>query len=137
VGDSLRLGQVLLNLVGNAVKFTDQGEVSVTVEMDSTPNEPQVTDLVGLRFKVRDTGLGMNAEQMAGIFTSFFQDASQRSGRGRQPNTGHSRCSSRARVGDSSDESTRTARSMRHKVRGGGTGNGGSKTIKQGTPFAF
>jgi len=72
-GDPLRLGQVLLNLCSNAVKFTEQGEiVVVTVKADSS-HDGRVT----LRFTVRDTGIGMDAEQMGRLFQPFNQlDAS-------------------------------------------------------------
>ncbi|MBM7060310.1 response regulator [Pseudomonas sp. UL073] len=72
LGDPLRLGQVLLNLGINAVKFTDHGEVVVGVEqVDSA--EPDVE----LHFWVKDTGIGMTAEQCERIFQSFMQaDAS-------------------------------------------------------------
>jgi PAS domain S-box-containing protein len=68
VGDSLRLGQVLINLVGNAIKFTEQGEVTVSVEVAG--QEPEA---VRLRFQVRDTGIGMSEEQLARLFTAFTQ----------------------------------------------------------------
>ena len=73
LGDPLRLGQVLLNLCSNAVKFTEQGEiVVVTVKADSA-QDGRVT----LRFTVRDTGIGMDAEQLARLFQPFDQlDAS-------------------------------------------------------------
>ena len=65
-GDSLRLRQVLLNLIGNAVKFTDQGEVSVRVAL--SPGIP-----FGLRFDVIDTGIGMTPESLKHVFESFAQ----------------------------------------------------------------
>ncbi|MBU1664517.1 MAG: response regulator, partial [Gammaproteobacteria bacterium] len=67
-GDPLRLGQVLTNLVGNALKFTDQGEISVLVEA-----LPARAGLVTLRFTVRDSGLGMSEAQQAALFTAFTQ----------------------------------------------------------------
>ncbi|GAB6044077.1 hypothetical protein JCM17961_47610 [Endothiovibrio diazotrophicus] len=63
-GDARRLRQVLLNLVANAVKFTEEGEVVVTVEAP-TPAE--------LRFTVRDSGIGIPPEKLATIFDAFVQ----------------------------------------------------------------
>jgi two-component system sensor histidine kinase/response regulator len=68
VGDPLRLGQILINLVNNAVKFTDHGEVLVTVIL-----EEQLTDSVKLKFSVRDSGIGMTPEQSARLFQPFSQ----------------------------------------------------------------
>ena len=68
VGDPLRLEQVLLNLANNAVKFTEQGEVAVTVEaITLTPDQAR------LRFSVRDTGIGIPPEQQARLFDAFAQ----------------------------------------------------------------
>ena len=67
-GDPLRLGQVLLNLTGNAVKFTERGEIVVSVDLCRL-DEHGVT----LRFAVSDTGIGMNADQLARLFQSFNQ----------------------------------------------------------------
>lgn len=72
IGDALRLQQVLVNLVGNAIKFTAHGEVSVLVQRLGPDAET-----VNLYFQVRDTGIGMTPEQRARLFTPFFQaDAS-------------------------------------------------------------
>ncbi len=68
VGDPLRLGQILINLVNNAVKFTEHGEVVVTVAL-----EEQLADRVKLRFSVRDSGIGMTPEQSAKLFQAFAQ----------------------------------------------------------------
>jgi PAS domain S-box-containing protein len=68
VGDPLRLGQILINLVNNAVKFTEKGEVLVRVAM-----EEQVSDRVRLKFSVSDTGIGMTPEQSARLFQAFTQ----------------------------------------------------------------
>jgi signal transduction histidine kinase/CheY-like chemotaxis protein/HPt (histidine-containing phosphotransfer) domain-containing protein len=72
VGDPLRLGQILVNLGNNAVKFTDRGEIVIGVE----PAE-QTGEEVELHFWVRDTGIGMTPEQCGKLFQSFSQaDAS-------------------------------------------------------------
>ena len=68
VGDPLRLGQVLINLVNNAIKFTERGEVLVMVSI-----EEQFTDGVKLKFSVRDSGIGMTPEQSARLFQPFSQ----------------------------------------------------------------
>ncbi len=68
IGDPLRLGQILINLVNNAVKFTDRGEVLVTVAL-----EEQLTDRVKVKFSVRDSGIGMTPEQSARLFQAFAQ----------------------------------------------------------------
>ena len=68
VGDPLRLGQVLINLVNNAVKFTEHGEIVVTVTL-----EERVSDRVKLKFAVRDTGIGMTPKQIARLFQAFSQ----------------------------------------------------------------
>jgi signal transduction histidine kinase/ActR/RegA family two-component response regulator len=67
VGDSLRIRQVLLNLAGNAVKFTQQGEVAIEINRQSR----------GLRFEVKDTGIGIPIEARERLFANFSQvDAS-------------------------------------------------------------
>jgi len=68
VGDPLRLGQILINLANNAVKFTDSGEIVVSTELVKK-NKAQVT----LKFSVQDTGVGMTAEQAAKLFQPFMQ----------------------------------------------------------------
>ncbi len=67
-GDALRLAQILNNLVGNALKFTERGEIRVSVER-SEPSGPQHE----LRFSVEDTGIGMSIEQQAQLFEAFSQ----------------------------------------------------------------
>ncbi len=67
-GDPLRLRQVLINLLGNAIKFTERGEVVLTVENDPEANAPGM-----LRFIVRDTGIGIPPESLKTVFESFTQ----------------------------------------------------------------
>jgi two-component system, sensor histidine kinase and response regulator len=68
IGDPGRLSQVILNLVGNAVKFTSQGEIEVTVAMGDL-HKGQVC----VRFAVRDTGIGISPEKQKTVFTAFEQ----------------------------------------------------------------
>jgi len=68
VGDPLRLGQILINLVSNAVKFTQRGEIVVTVVLTE-----RVSGRVNLKFSVRDSGIGMTPEQAARLFQPFSQ----------------------------------------------------------------
>jgi Amt family ammonium transporter len=65
--DPLRLRQVLVNLVGNAIKFTDQGTVRITARL------AQDSDLPRICFDVTDTGIGMNEEQIGRLFRAFIQ----------------------------------------------------------------
>jgi PAS domain S-box-containing protein len=68
IGDPLRIRQVLTNLIGNAIKFTERGEVLVEVEPD-----PQEGSSGGLKFSVRDSGIGIDADKLATIFSAFTQ----------------------------------------------------------------
>jgi PAS domain S-box-containing protein len=68
VGDPLRLNQVLLNLVSNAIKFTAQGKVSIKVNLLDTSD-----DHLRLEFSVQDSGIGMSSEQTSKLFQSFVQ----------------------------------------------------------------
>ena len=68
IGDPLRLGQVLTNLTSNAIKFTESGEIVVSVNMVSREEENVV-----LRFSVKDTGVGLSEEQIGKLFQSFSQ----------------------------------------------------------------
>lgn len=68
VGDSLRLHQVLVNLIGNALKFTEQGHVTVAAALAKVDAEHAV-----LEFSVTDSGIGISAEQSDRLFTSFEQ----------------------------------------------------------------
>ncbi len=68
VGDALKLRQVLINLIGNAIKFTERGEIELTVDC-----EQRAGDSVRLRFAVRDTGIGIPADKHKVIFEAFSQ----------------------------------------------------------------
>jgi PAS domain S-box-containing protein len=68
LGDPVRLGQILLNFVGNAVKFTEQGEITVRIrKLAENPGD------VLLRCEVQDTGIGISAEDQKRLFTAFEQ----------------------------------------------------------------
>lgn len=67
-GDPLRLGQVLMNLSGNAVKFTDSGEIVVSI-IPVRISEQEVL----IRFEIKDTGIGMSEDQQSRLFQSFQQ----------------------------------------------------------------
>ncbi len=67
-GDPLRLGQILTNLVNNAVKFTEQGEVVIKISLLEQKN-----DQLTLQFSISDTGIGMTDEQLASMFKAFSQ----------------------------------------------------------------
>lgn len=68
-GDAFRLGQVLMNLLTNAIKFTDNGG-QVTMAIEKTEAQPGQANLF---FSVKDTGIGMSAEQQAKVFSAFEQ----------------------------------------------------------------
>ena len=68
IGDALRLGQILINLVNNGIKFTETGEVLLQVKV--TARDPE---RVRLRFSVRDTGIGLSTDQIALLFKPFSQ----------------------------------------------------------------
>ena len=68
LGDPLRLGQILTNLVNNAIKFTRKGEVIVKIEAHKS-----TTDKAAIQFSITDTGIGMTDEQMAKLFNAFSQ----------------------------------------------------------------
>ena len=72
IGDPLRLGQVLVNLANNAVKFTEQGQIIIKITTeDETADE--IKRQTRLAFSITDSGIGMTPEQMSRLFTSFSQ----------------------------------------------------------------
>lgn len=68
VGDPLRLGQMLVNIGNNAIKFTDQGQIVVSVRL-----EKLTSNKATLVFSVKDSGIGMSPEQQTKLFQSFSQ----------------------------------------------------------------
>ena len=68
IGDPTRLRQVLLNLLGNAIKFTESGEVALRVTKDADSEAPG-----GLRFTISDTGIGIPGEKLGAVFERFTQ----------------------------------------------------------------
>jgi len=72
VGDPLRLRQILLNLVGNATKFTIRGEVGIAVDVVA-PAGGDTADQATIRFAVKDTGIGISSDQIDRIFANFYQ----------------------------------------------------------------
>ncbi len=75
LGDPTRIRQILLNLVDNAIKFSDQGEVELRVAFETVNHE------IGCRFSVRDSGIGMNPETQSRLFQAFSQADSSTSRR--------------------------------------------------------
>ncbi|WP_198305259.1 response regulator [Arcobacter vandammei] len=68
IGDSLRIIQILNNLVGNAIKFTEFGDITICVNLDKI-----VEDDIYLNFKIKDTGIGINSEDLSKLFQAFSQ----------------------------------------------------------------
>lgn len=69
VGDPTRIRQVLINLIGNSVKFTEEGEINLSVKLDGETQAGKARVI----FSVKDSGIGMNAKQMKSIFKPFTQ----------------------------------------------------------------
>jgi PAS domain S-box-containing protein len=70
--DDIRLKQVLINLLSNAAKFTESGEIELKIEI--LDYEPTTSDVITCRFIVRDTGIGIREEKKAKIFEAFLQE---------------------------------------------------------------
>ena len=70
LGDPGRIRQILINLLGNAIKFTERGEISVTVKSKESES---LSNPVAVHFAVRDTGIGIPREKQARIFEAFSQ----------------------------------------------------------------
>lgn len=68
IGDKVRIGQILANLISNAVKFTDQGEVALSVDVPSAGL---------LRIAVRDSGMGMNEATLDRLFSPYAQASAE------------------------------------------------------------
>ncbi len=67
-GDPIRIGQVLTNFIGNAIKFTEEGEVTLNVTTES-----ETDDKVLIRFEVKDSGIGISSEAQSKLFQAFTQ----------------------------------------------------------------
>jgi len=72
-GDPNRLRQILVNLIGNAIKFADKGKVFVTVNRDKSAVSGQEKNQVDLQFSINDTGIGISSDKLNIIFDSFSQ----------------------------------------------------------------
>lgn len=68
IGDPLKLGQIIINLVGNAIKFTEFGEIIIRVRKKNEHN-----NIIDIQFDIEDSGIGMNDEQINRLFQSFSQ----------------------------------------------------------------
>jgi two-component system sensor histidine kinase/response regulator len=73
VGDPLRLGQILINYASNAIKFTEQGDVDITVRLVPAARPENGPAEVLLRFEVHDTGIGLTQGQISHLFQTFSQ----------------------------------------------------------------
>lgn len=71
IGDDLRIGQTLINLIGNAIKFTSEGQITLSIAL-----QQKTKDTATLAFSVSDTGIGMTAAQLDGLFQQFNQTSS-------------------------------------------------------------
>ncbi|RMF43064.1 MAG: response regulator [Planctomycetota bacterium] len=72
-GDAHRIRQIILNLVGNALKFTEKGEIRIAVRRSPADSQPEVGQLAPIRIEVHDTGMGIPPEKRQVIFEAFRQ----------------------------------------------------------------
>jgi PAS domain S-box-containing protein len=82
IGDDHRLRQILLNLLGNAIKFTERGRVTLRVTCLPGPEQDAAPNQALLRFEVEDTGIGIPADKLSTIFEPFQQVSAQHQQRG-------------------------------------------------------
>ncbi|NQU65774.1 MAG: response regulator [SAR324 cluster bacterium] len=73
IGDSLRLGQILINLLNNNVKFTEKGSITLSMAIISPLPENSPSDTMNLQFSLKDTGIGLTNEQMKKLFQTYSQ----------------------------------------------------------------
>lgn len=76
--DEKRLRQVLINLLGNAIKFTEQGSVKFTIKSQKVESEDREVNLYRIRFKVEDTGVGISKDHIKNIFLPFEQSGNMK-----------------------------------------------------------
>lgn len=70
IGDPLRIGQILLNLINNAVKFTNEGTITIIIDMEKQTENDKIIDV---KFIIKDTGIGIAAEDQKKIYEAFYQ----------------------------------------------------------------
>lgn len=73
IGDPIRLRQVLLNLCGNSIKFTEEGGVTLRVQVDNFGEAPKTKESRKIRFSIEDTGIGISPEAQRNLFNPFSQ----------------------------------------------------------------